>query len=171
MSSVSNRYRTLVDEELEYKKIMLQPIAVPLYSSVTRVKIDRSEMLGPDYWEANLKSPVLFSGAVSTLLQSFKNALFLEIGPHSALAGPIRQICSSVSCSCPYVPAMLRGRDDTESLLSAIGQLFQHGLPINFQSVVPEGKVLTDLPSYPWEHNISYWYESRISKDWRFRDF
>ena len=30
--------------------------------------------------------------------------------------------------------------------------------------------MIPDLPSYPWDHSESYWYESRLSKDWRFRE-
>ncbi|KAL8901143.1 MAG: hypothetical protein Q9207_005346 [Kuettlingeria erythrocarpa] len=56
---------------------------------------------------------------------------------------------------------MLRGKNCADSLLSTFGQLYQQGVLILFQSLVSHGKTLHDLPTYPWDHNASYWYESR----------
>lgn len=66
---------------------------------------------------------------------------------------------------------MLRSNHCIESLLSAFGQLYQQGITLNFEPMAAAGKVLPDLPTYPWDHAASYWYESRVSKDWRFRAF
>lgn len=171
MKSLSALYRDLVEVELKKKNIVQQSQVLPFFSSVTEGVIEMSALLGPDYWEANLNSPVLFSSAVNNVLNHQKISLFLEIGPHSTLAGPLRQICSEVGSTFLYVPTMLRGNDCVESLLSAFGQLYQQGVSIDFQKIHRLGKPLTDLPLYPWEHSASYWYENRVSKDWRFRNF
>jgi hypothetical protein len=42
---------------------------------------------------------------------------------------------------------------------------------MDFAAIVPAGRCLPDLPTYPWDHAASYWYESRVSKDWRFRNY
>ncbi len=74
----------------------------------------------------NLTSAVRFSSAVATLLsQDSKDGLFLEVGPHSTLAGPLRQVCAAASRPCRYVPSMTRGRDCAEAFLSALGGLYQ----------------------------------------------
>lgn len=171
MESLSSLYRFLVQEELSKKQISLQNQMIPLFSSVTKNTIPTPDLLGPNYWEANLKSPVLFSSAASNALRHHPNSLFLEIGPHSTLAGPLRQICSEVGSPFMYVPIMLRGTDCVGSLLSAFGHLYQHGIPVDLKHLVPSGKVLTDLPTYSWDHSASYWYETRVSKAWRFRGF
>lgn len=31
--------------------------------------------------------------------------------------------------------------------------------------------VFTDLPNYAWQHDTAYWYESRVSRNWRLRKF
>lgn len=126
-------------------------------------------MLGPKYWTSNLTSPVRFHAAVSRLLHEKPWNLFLEIGPHSTLAGPLRQICAEARTSCSYIPTMLRSGQCVKSLLSAFGQLYQHGVDVRFDRLIPAGKTLPDLPAYPWDHTASFWYESRVSKDWRFR--
>lgn len=40
---------------------------------------------------------------------------------------------------------------------------------MNFKELIPVTKVSPDLPTYPWDDSTSNWYESRVSKDWRFR--
>jgi zearalenone synthase (highly reducing iterative type I polyketide synthase) len=68
-----------------------------MISSVTKGEVD-SELLGPYYWVRNLISPVLFADAVKELVMPSegdgKNTidLLVEIGPHSALGGPVEQI-------------------------------------------------------------------------------
>ena len=171
MRPLSSLYKTLVQEEFSEKQILLQKQAIRLFSSVTNNVIETSDLLGPDYWEANLRSPVLFSSAASNVLRHQANTIFLEIGPHSTLAGPLRQVCSGIGCPFLYVPTMLRNGDSVKTLLSAFGQLYQHGISLDYEKLVPSGKVLTDLPAYPWEHNAEYWYENRVSKDWRFRRY
>lgn len=97
--------------------------------------------------------------------------MHLEIGPHAALSGPLRQSYSehSKSNSINYVPTLIRGKDDTDSFLEAVGQLYSLGVRISYPSVSKHTKVLTDLPTYPWHYERSYWSETRIMKDWRFR--
>lgn len=35
----------------------------------------------------------------------------------------------------------------------------------------PGAEVLTDLPVYPWQHDVSHWVENRALKEWRTRSF
>lgn len=171
MKSLNITYIGLVQTELEANKITRSDPQVPLFSSVLDHVIDSSAMLGPKYWGANLTSPVRFHSAVSRLLRHQPKNLFVEIGPHSTLGGPLRQICKEAQAPCLYIPTMLRSSHSTESLLSAIGQLHQQGVKVNFEALIPAGKVLSDLPAYPWDHAVSFWAESRASKDWRFRQY
>ncbi|KAK1148125.1 Type I Iterative Polyketide synthase (PKS) [Aspergillus melleus] len=100
---------------------------VPLYSTVTtRVVCDPSE-LDAGYWCQNLQSTVLFGPAIQHMT--------IERIP-------------------PYVPTLRRGHSQWESLLETAGRLFCHGVPIDLSAVVEDGKVLTDLPLYPWQHDV-----------------
>lgn len=141
-------------------------------SSVTCKPVDDAEDFGPQYWVKNLVSPVRFSTAVRNLLEFVSGrSMFLEIGPHSALQGPLRQICSATSSPCVYVSAQARGEDCTVALLRAVGRMYQEGVSINFETLFPGGKVIPGLPRYPWDHNTAYWFESRLSKVWRNRQY
>lgn len=171
MHTLAKKYVTLVQQELAAKGVARTDPEIPLFSSVIDYEIDNLVLLGPKYWGSNLTHPVRFHSAVSRLLRYRPHNLFIEIGPHSTLAGPLRQICGEAKAPFTYVPTMLRSTHSTKTFLSAIGQLYQQGVKIDFQSLNPTGKVLSDLPNYPWDHAGSFWYESRVSKDWRFRPF
>ena len=147
---------------------------VPFFSSQTNEVIERKHALESAYWRSSYDSPVLFHTAVEKLLatRSSRNPpLLLEIGPHSTLAGPIRQILKGVQSDAFYAPTLVRNENDTRSMLNAAGQVFLKGLKIDFRALNPGGQVLSNLPNYPWHHEARYWHESRLSKQWRLRSF
>lgn len=142
---------------------------------------------GPAYWVDNLVSQVRFCDALqeycrmqitdsrSMMSQPFHT--LIEIGPHSALAGPIRQTITDSFDSFKYVylPMLVRGRDAVQSVLEAVGKTFEHGLPVNIDTANSLNRtqhrypVMHNLPTYPWDHSSTYWYESSLSKDYRLR--
>lgn len=134
---------------------------------------DATQGLGPQYWRANLESPVLFRGALLDLLKhpASINPVFLEIGPHSALAGPLRQTLTEAGNQAPYVTALTRRSNSVEDFLSAVGQLYTLHVEMDLTSLVQGGSCVTDLPRYPWDHSRSYWHETRVTKEWRLRKY
>ncbi|KAL2065354.1 hypothetical protein VTL71DRAFT_3024 [Oculimacula yallundae] len=143
---------------------------IPFYSSVTTKLLTSSADFGPEYWQGNLENQVLFHSAVTSLVTENESiSVHLEVGPHSALAGPLRQIYKELSSPTKYISTMLRSRNDTEVFLEAIGQLHSAGVTISFPYRPEQATVLTDLAPYPWHYDHSYWSETRVMKDWRFR--
>ena len=131
-----------------------------------------------EYWVQNLLSPVQFSHAMTVVLESQTehDIACIEIGPHSALAGPFRQICESlpVEAKVDYFPSILRNRNGVEQALDLACNLFTHGWNIDVASLnFPHSKkglrVLTDLPPYAWNHSTLHWHEGRQSKNYRHR--
>ena len=166
MQKLDGLYHSMIERHVTARK----PI-IPFYSSVTG-RLHASDVLDVSYWAKNLVSPVLFSSAIQAVLAAqLQVDLLLEIGSHSALAAPLRQILKSSGSQASYLPTMVRGRDCSESLLSAVGELYVRSVPIDFLAMSPNRVVLTDLPAYPWNHESEYWSESRISRDWRLRKF
>jgi acyl transferase domain-containing protein/SAM-dependent methyltransferase len=168
MKEIGHHYRALIGEQV----IGRSPSAL-FFSSVTAELIESEHTFGPQYWQDNLESPVRFREAVLAVLRHDvgKNAVFLEIGPHGALAGPLRQIFSRLNSPAPYVSAMARNQDCTVSLLAAIGTLHSHNAVVDLGALFPTGSCLLGLPRYPFNHEDTYWYESRLSKEWRDRKF
>lgn len=147
---------------------------VPFFSSVTGGRLDLASIknqtnpFGPDYWQSNLERPVLFKAAVTSILHSedMPNAVLLELGPHSALAGPLRQILTHESSSASYVPTLVRRQNSVENLLQAIGKLYASHVPIDLPSLVPGGTAIPNLPAYAWDHSRRHMFESRVTNAW-----
>jgi acyl transferase domain-containing protein len=121
----------------------LQPLAAKLgrkmVSSVTGEVINSSD-LGPYYWAQNLVSPVKFLEALTSLLRSkgYKPDIILEIGPHAALQGPIKQILDATlkTKSKPIsISILYRGKDAISTSLSTAGYLWTLGTPIDLNKV------------------------------------
>ena len=166
MKLVGNRYRKLIA-----KHISLNPPKIPFYSSVHGGMIlTESSDFGPRYWQENLENPVLFHGAVKALVQDSPRMVHVEVGPHHALRGPLRQIYQETATSVRHIPTLSRGEDDTRALLSTIGHLYTAGVP-SMPPSDPEQipRVLDDLPPYPWHYERAYWAETRVMRNWRFR--
>ncbi|KIX01227.1 uncharacterized protein Z518_08952 [Rhinocladiella mackenziei CBS 650.93] len=147
--------------------------AIRFFSTVTG-KLAEDTTLGPQYWRRNLESPVRFSPAVKSIIENgTSDQLFLEVGPHSALAGPLRQIfkASPSKARLIYCSSLVRGKDARECILDMCGQLYLQAVPLTFQILTTGSNLLTDLPTYPWNHDTSYWSENRAVKDWRLRKF
>lgn len=156
---------------------------VAFYSSLKGHQVDCSE-LTTSYWVSNLTQPVQFSSALREMCTPLEGQekidVLVEIGPHSALEGPTKQILKAIE-SLPkkpaYLPSLVRNKDAVETAVDLAGSLFTHGSVLNFEAVnfpVTPAKaleVLTDLPRYPWDHSKRYWYESRISRNHLDRPF
>ncbi|KAL4915051.1 hypothetical protein BDW62DRAFT_204029 [Aspergillus aurantiobrunneus] len=161
MQEVGHLYDRLIADQLRP-----QPPQVPFYSTVTMDQLHQAADFGSQYWRQNMESPVWFNQGFGSLLQSDsgKDAIYLEVGPHSALAGPIQQICRQHGASNPYVSVLARGSDAVVSFLSAVGELHCRGVAISHPHPSTRPKVLHDLPLYPWHHVERFWCESRPMK-------
>ncbi|KAI9927532.1 hypothetical protein MW887_003150 [Aspergillus wentii] len=164
-----------------------------IISSVTGQKVSAAELQSPEYWVANLVSPVQFTKAFlhictesgrkirKKLDGSHRHQLgvniLLEIGPHSTLQGPIRDMLSTLpwGADVSYFPTIRRKENAIHEFLNAIGSIHCLGISVDMNRVnrladpaAKHRRVLVDLPEYPFNHSTSYWRESRLSKRSRF---
>ncbi|KAL2265959.1 hypothetical protein VTJ83DRAFT_5311 [Remersonia thermophila] len=152
------------------------PTDIRFHSSLLGHLIDGTE-LQADYWVQNLTCAVRFSEAVQSMLEpvgehKYGVNMLVELGPHSGLQGPIKQILKEVGGAAPKIPyasALIRKRDAVETALELAGTLFTKGAnldfgAINFPVQTKQPVLLTDLPRYPWNYSSKYWQESRMSK-------
>ena len=160
-ASVGNLYKSLVEPHLSSK-----PPLIPFYSTVYGRQVRESKALDARYWQLNIEHPVLFRTAVSQMLADMPNTAHLEIGPHSALAGPLRQIYKETNLSAPYASLAERGEDASQVFLSAIGNLFCFGISPQVP-ISKDAYTLPDLPTYPWNYANSFWSETRMMAGWR----
>ncbi|KAH8690939.1 kinase subdomain-containing protein [Talaromyces proteolyticus] len=163
-------YENRISRFVETNQSML-----PFVSTVTSTTITDLHELGPSYWRQNLESPVLFSTAVQSIIdRGHSNHIFLEVGAHSALSGPLKQIFREINPKSDllYIPTLTRNDNDQRAqLLQTVGLAHCSGVPVRFEEVNGRGTTLGNLPSYSWYHNKLYWNESRLTQAWRFRKF
>jgi acyl transferase domain-containing protein len=140
-------------------------------------------MLGARYWRQNLESPVLFHQGVTEMLQNSPVDVLVEVGPHSALQGPLRQILKTMSDGTKvpkYYTSMTRGSDNVTDVLTLAGTLFTQGYDVDLGRVNAVerhggnqyrlGRVITDLPRYQWQYPSDILlYENRYTREWRLR--
>ncbi|KAL9115269.1 MAG: hypothetical protein Q9227_001063 [Pyrenula ochraceoflavens] len=148
------------------------------YSSVIPEKapIEPTEALKGVYWRDNMVKPVLFADAIKNAANDKLN-FALEVGPHAALKGPATQNILEVRSPLAYSGALSRGEDDVEAFADALGFVWAQlgSNAVNFRSYEdlmsngPPPKFVLGLPSYQWNHERSYWHESRQSKTIRSR--
>ncbi|KKK24446.1 hypothetical protein ARAM_006066 [Aspergillus rambellii] len=143
-------------------------------------RMTNSPDLSAAYWVSNMTQAVLFSSAVESALAMQESLdLALEIGPHPALQAPAMQtIQDTYGTEIPYTGVLSRGKHDLEVFSGALGFVWthcerntvqfapynQHFFPCEAQPVF-----VKDLPTYPWDHERSYWFESRTEKAQRYR--
>lgn len=90
---------------------------------------------------------------------------------------PLRNINDATrpNTGVKYHHALKRGEDDVVAILSAAGSLFARGLELSLskanhvENATP--RLMVDLPRYRFQHNKEYWYECRLSRNFRFRHF
>ncbi|KAI9748822.1 MAG: hypothetical protein M1835_001711 [Candelina submexicana] len=147
---------------------------IPFFSTVTGELMVDERQLGSSYWQRNLESPVRFYSAVRAILkQPSSGTIFLKVGPHAALSGPLKQTFKAITGNRKpvYVPSLVRNGNSTANLLTVMGQLHLLNVPINFEAMCSGKVVLTNLPLYPWHHETNFWDESRVTREWRMRKF
>ncbi|KAK4145652.1 uncharacterized protein C8A04DRAFT_10509 [Dichotomopilus funicola] len=152
------------------------PTDIRFHSSLVGHLVDGTE-LQPNYWVENLTCAVRFNEALQSMLEptgDHKHGvnMLVELGPHSGLQGPIKQVLKAVGGSAPKIPyasALIRKRDAVETALELAANLFSKGASldfaaINFPTPTKPPVLLTDLPRYPWNYSSKYWQESRMTK-------
>ncbi|KAL8719832.1 MAG: hypothetical protein Q9225_003210 [Loekoesia sp. 1 TL-2023] len=157
---------------------------VTMISSVTGETVQPQD-LGPAYWVRNIVSPVQFVSAVEGALATPKSErrkkanaidLIVEIGPHAALQGPVKQILTQLKKDdVTYLTVLRRGEPAERTALQLASTLWSKGADVrldlanSLKSEPPLFVPLSDMPKYPWNHETRYWHETAGSKSHRFR--
>ncbi|CAK7224927.1 Type I Iterative PKS [Sporothrix bragantina] len=173
MNLVAKEYRTSL-----LKLKAPAETSVRFHSSLQGKLIDASE-LQASYWVDNLTCAVRFDEALQSMLEPVGEHrtgvnMLIELGPHSGMQGPIKQILKHVggpAAKIPYASALLRKKDAVETAMDLAATLFTRGLALDFEAVnFPKARtaakppaLLVDLPRYPWNYSNKYWQESRTT--------
>ena len=163
-----------------------------MVSSVTGKIATAKQLQRAQYWVDNMVSAVRFDEAVEVLSAVSPKALtkkldkshlmtpavdlLVEIGPHSALKGPVLDILKKTprATEVDYDCAISRKVSAVETVQHLLGRLHCRGVNADLRHINdpmgPSRMVLTNLPAYPFDKSQTFWYESRINKDYRLKE-
>lgn len=171
----------LVAEDYKAAIIDTQPASggeVGFYSSLHGKKVDLS-ILDASYWVENLTCPVRFSTSLKELCLGSCPDVIIEVGPHGALEGPVKQTLKTIGeqgAKVAYFSALMRNKNATSTALKLAANLYMKGQTLAFSQINLDGltteqpQVLPDLIPYPWSRQ-KYWSESRTSQQHRQKPF
>ncbi len=119
-------------------------------------KIESSRLMDPEYWRAQMLSPVLFRQSVQVLAREVD--VFMEIGPRATLL-PLAKRCLAHMPDRPtWIPAWdpNKGGENTAITVAAA---YNAGVDVNWQAFYPGPRVvrnpgLADFPPYPFTRRI-----------------
>lgn len=178
MNLVANDYHESIKETMSTSAPRTTR-PVEFFSSLRGIKIEDISALDAQYWVDNLTNPVRFSTSVKEMFLDNPPDIIVEIGPHAALEGPVKQILKGVGPSASktvYFSALYRNQCAVATSLRLAANLYMKGQPldmagINLEDPDVEPPVLVDdLRPYPWSRG-KYWSESRQSRQHRIKQF
>lgn len=162
--------------EIAYHSVQMEPLkdelleslaglearvpSVLLYSTVTG-RVVEGATYDADYWWRNVRCSVRFADAVLRLIDD-GFTLFLEVGPHPVLGPSIRECLRHRHVQGDTLASLTREQPERASLLEALGGLYCHGFPVDWNRLHPEGGRFIPLPRYPWQRE-PYWMESKAA--------
>lgn len=182
MSAVSEEYLLSI-QDLQHT---IPDPMVTFYSSVTATQ--KAGDFSPAYWVSNLTSKVAFYGTLEALCKDLQEeskqcatasmCTAMEMGPSCTLEGPVKQIFTSMKLEITqfkYISALKSHENSIKTALRAVAALHMRGHDVDLNKankldhIPTRASLLTTLPPYPWDHSISYWKESWVSKAHRLR--
>lgn len=188
MSHDATQYLRYLEESFNTPQ---DPLLAHLSSSVTGGWCEKASDFGPEHWVDYMLQPVRFSDALSKLCserpwdERFEKGhkavdVLIEIGPHGALAAPIRQSLQAAQfkdLQIGYISALKRNENAVHTMHDLAGFLWTRGYPVDLTAVNSaetqqnRPNLLTGLTPYPWNHQSKLRAESSIAKRYRFRPF
>ena len=143
------------------KGLKLNPPMIPMVSSLTGTCIGE-ENLDQAYWVRLVREPVNFLQGIRSLADLGMD-VFLEIGPRPVLIS-LAQDCLHDSETACFLPSLLPGESNWQTMSRTAGELFVKGAPIVLSQLdtdVPRHKVT--LPTSPFERQRC-WVPPRTKK-------
>ncbi|MGW0595397.1 SDR family NAD(P)-dependent oxidoreductase [Streptosporangium sp. NPDC002607] len=132
---------------------------IAVVSTLTGRAAAGGELGDPAYWTRQVREPVRFADAVTTL-DAAGVTTFLELGPDGVLSAMARQSLPERPDAEPHVlaPLLRKDRPEEVSALLALGQAHIHGSPIDWEAVFP-GASKVGLPTYAFQRQ-RYWLDA-----------
>jgi acyl transferase domain-containing protein len=135
---------------------------IPFVSTLTGTWISTEQAVDPTYWGRQTRYGVRFSDAVAELLKT-PGRVLLEVGPGNTLTTLARLNFTSEKAAIAVnsLRHAKEERNDVESVLTALGRLWNAGLIVNWTLLYPgEQRRRVPVSTYPFERK-RFWIEPR----------
>lgn len=136
----------------------VQPPALPIFSTMTG-EPSNGRPLDADYWQRQMRQPVLFAQAVGGMVDEGYD-LFLEVGPHPVLTAAVNQCLRQKGREGSVLSSLRRGEDECASMLKSLAALYELGHTVEWARLYKPDVRHVRLPSYAWQHERC-WLEAK----------
>ena len=135
-----------IKKELEESVGVLTPVdgKIPMVSTVTGDFISGEELI-PEYWGRNIRDTVLFSPAISLLLDKGYDT-FLEVSPNPILSYSINEQLKSENRGGLVLSTLKKEENDTLELQRALGSLYELNYLVQWKNAFDHFSSPVDLP-------------------------
>ncbi|HEX7736851.1 MAG TPA: type I polyketide synthase [Ktedonobacteraceae bacterium] len=147
----------IVLNELHQELVPIHPRLAEhlMYSTVTGLPVQGTE-LNAEYWERNLREPVLFGDAVQRMITEGYQT-YIELSPHPLLTVAVEECLDMGQVEGRALPSMKREQESTHVLSDSLGICYTCGLSLNWRGIIRSGHHAS-LPAYPWQRQ-RYWMD------------
>lgn len=129
--------------------VPLRAPAIQFLSTVSGAPITVAQATDPGYWATQLRETVRFGACVATQLATGPS-LFVECGPGRQLVGLVRmQTRGEGLPALPSLPGPTDKLGELETLFTAAGKLWTHGVPV----APPSTGRRVSLPGYAYQRS------------------
>ena len=145
--------------------VHLSPPLIPFVTTVTGRWITPEQATEPEHWARHLRTAVCFAEGVKKLWEDTRRVL-LEVGPRTTTTTLALQEARDVNMqlAIPSLGDSATDQAEWTAILSAVGQLWLTGVPIDWASFyAQENPHRVPLPTYPFERK-RFWVEPAISE-------
>lgn len=136
---------------------------VPTTPFISTVSGKLESRFDTDYGWLNLRRPVMFQAGIEAALR-LGATTFVELGPHSTLAGPATSTAMESGARVNVLQSISRKHSDFDSFPRAAAQLFVAGYNLDWATICGGRSPETELPGYAWQ-NEAFWNDSEESRD------
>jgi acyl transferase domain-containing protein len=142
------------------RSITFHAPSAPYVSNLTGTWIKPHEATDPRHWVRHLRETVRFADGLAALLERMKDAVVLELGPGRTLTSLAALQPNRPHTAVSAMPHPTSGESGVALLLTAIGQLWLAGAPVDWARLHPTGagRRRVPLPTYPFERR-SHWID------------
>ncbi|MEU7104977.1 thioester reductase domain-containing protein [Streptomyces sp. NPDC046215] len=142
---------------------------IPVVSTLTGRLAEGEDLRTAGYWADQVRGTVRFADAVRTL-EAEGATFLLEIGPDGVLSALAAEATGATAAAggttaVTALPALRAGRPEVDTLITALGQLHNHGVPVDWRAFfAPTGARRVDLPTYAFQQQ-RYWLDPAQTPD------